>query len=130
MKKVANEKITDEMLLPVLKIDSEVSFLDINQININFLNQMAPFGPANMRPKLVARNITISGMPRIIGEKHVKFRACQNKIVISAIGWKLGEYYEMLISNKPLDIAFVIEENEYRGLREIQLNIKDIRYSN
>lgn len=130
MKQVANEKITDEMLKPVLEIDSEVSFLDINQVNIDYLNKMAPFGPANMRPKLVARNISISGMPRIIGEKHVKFRACQNKFVISAIGWKMGEHYEMLISNRPLDIAFVIEENEYRGLREIQLNIKDIRYSN
>jgi len=49
--------------------------------------------------------------------------------MISAIGWKLGKYYELLISNRPLDIAFVIEENEYRGLREIQLNIKDIKYS-
>jgi len=83
-----------------------------------------------MRPKLVARNVTISGIPRIIGEKHVKFRACQKKIVISAIGWKMGVHYELLISNRPLDIAFVIEENEYRGLREIQLNIKDIKYSN
>ena len=129
MKQVANEKITDEMLLPVLEIDSEVSFLDINQNNISWLNRMAPFGPGNMRPKLIARNITVSGMPRIIGENHVKFRACQNKIVISAIGWKMGVFYELLISNRPLDIAFVIEENEYRGLREIQLNIKEIRYS-
>ncbi|MBN2279368.1 MAG: single-stranded-DNA-specific exonuclease RecJ [Candidatus Marinimicrobia bacterium] len=130
MKEVANRKITDEMLLPVLDIDSEITFLDINHENIHYLNKMAPFGPANMRPKLVARNVTISGIPKIIGEKHLKFRVCQNKIVISAIGWKLGEFYEMLISNRPLDIAFVIEENEYRGLREIQLNIKDIKYSN
>ncbi|MFP4547107.1 MAG: single-stranded-DNA-specific exonuclease RecJ [Fidelibacterota bacterium] len=129
MKEVANAQITDEMLKPVLEIDSEVSFLDINQQNIYYLNKMAPFGPANMRPKLISRNVTISGIPRIIGEKHVKFRACQNKIVISAIGWKLGKYYELLISNRPLDIAFVIEENEYRGLREIQLNVKDIKYS-
>ena len=129
MKKFANEKITDEMLHPVLEIDSEVSFLNLNQANMNCLNKMAPFGPANMRPKFVAKGVTVSGMPKIIGNQHIRFRACQNKIVISAIGWKLGEYYEMLISNRPLDIAFVIEENEYRGLREIQLNIKDIRYS-
>ncbi len=129
MKKVANERITKEMLQPVLEIDSEVSFLDISQRNMQYLNKMAPFGPANMRPKLVAKNVTVSGIPKIIGEKHVKFRACQNKIVISAIGWKLGKYYELLISNRPLDIAFVVEENEYRGLREIQLNVKDIKYS-
>ena len=37
--------------------------------------------------------------------------------------------YEMLISNRPLDMAFVIEENEWNGIKEIQLNIKDIHYS-
>jgi hypothetical protein len=35
----------------------------------------------------------------------------------------------MLISNRPLDIAFVIDENEWNGYKEIQLNIKDIVYS-
>ena len=89
MKKFANEKITDEMLHPVLEIDSEVSFLNLNQANMNCLNKMAPFGPANMRPKFVAKGVTVSGMPKIIGNQHIRFRACQNKIVISAIGWKL-----------------------------------------
>jgi single-stranded-DNA-specific exonuclease len=68
-------------------------------------------------------------LPRIVGENHLKFKVSQNKMVIKAIGWKLGNFYDLLISNRPLDMAFVIEENEWNGKIDIQLNIKDIRYS-
>lgn len=129
LKKIASDQISDEMLNRVLSIEGEISFSDINQKTIDYLQKMAPFGPGNMRPIFVARNLKISGIPRIVGENHLKFKACQDRVVISAIGWKLSELYEMLISNRSLDMAFVIEENEWNGLKEIQLNIKDIHYS-
>jgi len=129
LKKIALRQISDDMLNQVLNIECEISFTDINQNAINLLRKMAPFGPGNMRPLFVARNIKISGIPRIVGENHLKFKAFQDKTVISAIGWKLGELYEMLISNRLLDMVFVIEENEWNGLKEIQLNVKDIHYS-
>ncbi len=126
---IAARNINDAMLTPRLEIDGEVSFEEINRQSITYLNKIAPYGPGNMRPLLVSRGIKISGMPRIVGENHLKFKAFQNNIVISAIGWRLAELYEMLISNRPLDIAYVVEENQYRGIREIQLNIKDIHYA-
>ncbi|MCK9484227.1 MAG: single-stranded-DNA-specific exonuclease RecJ [Candidatus Marinimicrobia bacterium] len=130
LKKIANEQINEQMLNLGLHIDSEIDFKDINQQTLSFLHKMAPYGPGNMRPVFFSRNVNISGMPRIIGENHLKFKAAQNRSVLSAIGWKMGCYYEMLISNRPLDLAFVIDENEWNGYKEIQLNIKDIVYSN
>ncbi len=129
LKKIALRQISDDMINHVLNIEREISFTDINQNTFNLLQKMAPFGPGNMRPLFVARNLKISGIPRIVGENHLKFKAIQDKTVISAIGWKLGELYEMLISNRLLDMVFVIEENEWNGLKEIQLNVKDIHYS-
>lgn len=130
LKKIANEQINEQMLNLGLHIDSKIDFKDINQQTLSFLHKMAPYGPGNMRPVFFSRNVNISGMPRIIGENHLKFKAAQNRSVLSAIGWKMGCYYEMLISNRPLDLAFVIDENEWNGYKEIQLNIKDIVYSN
>jgi len=130
LKKIANTQIDDQMLNPGLQIESEIDFDDINQQTLHYLRKMAPYGPGNMRPVFCTRNVNISGMPRIIGENHLKFKAAQNRAVLSSIGWKMGSYYEMLISNRPLDIAFVIDENEWNGYKEIQLNIKDIVYSN
>ncbi|MCK9244587.1 MAG: single-stranded-DNA-specific exonuclease RecJ, partial [Candidatus Marinimicrobia bacterium] len=108
LKKIANEQINEQMLNLGLHIDSEIDFKDINQQTLSFLHKMAPYGPGNMRPVFFSRNVNISGMPRIIGENHLKFKAAQNRSVLSAIGWKMGCYYEMLISNRPLDLAFVI----------------------
>lgn len=125
----ADHAITDDMLSPSLSVECEISFQDINQNLLSYLNKMAPFGPGNMRPVFTAKNLKISGLPRIVGENHLKFKACQNKIVISAIGWNLGNYYNMLISNRALNMAFVIEENRWNNIREIQLNIKDIHYA-
>jgi len=130
IKRIANKQISEEMLHPCLEIDCEIDFNEINQDILNHLKKMAPFGPGNMRPIFVARNLSIAGMPRIVGENHLKFKAAKDKKVVSAIGWKLGTMYEMLISNRPLDIAFVIEENEWNGIKEIQMNVKDIHYSN
>lgn len=130
LKKIAAEQIDDQMLNPGLQIESEIDFKDINVQTLTFLRKMAPYGPGNMRPVFCTRNVTISGMPRIIGENHLKFKAAQSRSVLSSIGWKMGSYYEMLISNRPLDLAFVIDENEWNGYKEIQLNVKDIVYSN
>ena len=129
IKKIADSRITASMLHPRLHIECEIKFNDINQNTINYLQKMAPFGPGNMRPLFVARNLMVSGLPRIVGENHLKFKVNQNNIVFSAIGWKLGTLYEMLISNRPLDMVFVIEENEWNDHTEIQLNVKDIHYS-
>ncbi|HMA61263.1 MAG TPA: single-stranded-DNA-specific exonuclease RecJ, partial [bacterium] len=126
---IADEQITDKMLTPTINIDSVIKFNEINQRTISVLKKLSPFGPSNMKPVFVAENVSVSGIPRIVGKNHLKFRAIQNKIVISAIGWKLANLYEMLISNRPLNIAFVIEENRYNGMKEIQLNIKDIKYA-
>ncbi len=128
-KMISNKKINEKMLLPQIMVDCEISFFDINSTLIKYLNKMAPYGPGNMRPLYISRKISISGMPRIVGGNHLKFKACQNRIAISAIGWNLGKYFEMLISNKPIDIVFVVEENCWNGLKEIQLNIKDLKYS-
>ncbi len=130
LKRISEKLITDEMLQPRMSIECEIEFTEISRNLINHLKKLAPFGPGNMRPVFVARHINITGMPRIVGENHLKFKASKDKTVISAIGWKLGTLYEMLISNRPLDLAFVIEENEWNGVKDIQLNIKDIHYSN
>lgn len=129
LKTVAREAITDEMLFPQLSVEWQIGFNEIGFELLDYLKKMGPFGPGNMRPIFVTRNVSAAGMPRIVGENHLKFKAQQDKIVISCIGWNLGTMYEMLISNRPLDLAFVIEENEWGGKTEIQLNIKDMHYT-
>lgn len=128
LKKIADLEIQNEALVPFIEIDSEISFAEINQELMEFLNRMAPYGPGNMRPLFIARGLSVSGQPRVINENHLIFKVSQGRTVISAVGWRMVEQFELLISGKPLNMAFVIEENSYNGLTEIQLNVKDIEY--
>jgi len=129
LKKIASAEISDDMLNPTQTIESEINCNQLDLETLNYLQKMAPYGPGNMRPVFLARRLSISGMPRFLGENNLKFRVAQGNTVFSAIGWKMGTFYEMLISNRLLDMIFVVEESEWNGFKEIQLNVKDIKYS-
>ena len=44
----------------------------------------------------------------------------------SAIGFGLGDKYDLISSGKPFKAAFTIEENHWNGITSLQLNIKDL----
>ena len=58
---------------------------------------------------------------------HLKFRAKKGETSYDAIGFNMGNHYEKLITGKPIDIAYVVEKNEWQGRTSIQLNIRDIK---
>ena len=120
--------ITEEQLSPEIEIDG---LLDLEQINDSFykiLKQFAPFGPLNMRPIFISKNVKLSGFPRIVGENHLKITITNNNdaIKFDAIGFKMAHYLED-IKDANFDIAYVIEENEWKGKKSIQLVLKDIK---
>ncbi len=129
LKRIAEAEIIDDMLNPCLAIEGEITFNQMNFEILKFLEKIAPYGPGNMRPVFAARKVSVEGIPKFIGENNIRFKVRQGQTSLNAIGWNLGNYYEMLISNRLLDLAFVIEENDYFGLKEIQLNVKDIHYA-
>jgi single-stranded-DNA-specific exonuclease len=49
-------------------------------------------------------------------------------VVIDAIGFNMPEYREKLAGNPYFDMAYTIEENNFRGRTSIQLHIKDIKF--
>jgi single-stranded-DNA-specific exonuclease len=44
------------------------------------------------------------------------------------IGFGLSEHIETINSGKPFDMCYSIEENVWRGKKNLQLNLKGIRY--
>ena len=96
---------------------------------MKFLNAMEPYGPGNMRPVFVSRNLSVDGIPKLIGrdQNTLKFSVRQNKTPFESIGFNMVEHYEKLIQNCPIDIAYVIGENEWNGQKSIQLELKDIK---
>lgn len=128
---VAAERMTAELRTPKLRIDAEVCFREIDAHLIRLLRMLAPFGPQNMRPVFVTRKVRVVGTPQIVGPPqagHLRFKAAQDSRVIDAIGFNLGHLAHRLSpAESNIELAYLIEENEWQGLVSTQLRIKDIR---
>ena len=124
------ENITEKMLVPEVEIDSE---LNLNQINAKFfriLKQFAPFGPGNMSPVFKAKNVIDTGFARIVGLNHLKLNLIHPSISglpFPAIAFQQGDHIEYIRKGLPFDTCYQVEENEWNGKVNLQLNIKDIK---
>lgn len=125
---IAEHDLTHEHLIPKLFIEAEIRLGEIEERFIKLIKMFAPFGPQNMRPVFMSRNLQIVGSPAVVGKNHLKFRVRQDDKVYDVIAFNMGErLYRLTPGEANLDMAYVIEENVFMGRRSIQLRAKDIR---
>lgn len=138
--KVVSSTILPEHLIPSLEIDLEIEFENIKQTNFDelpkfyrIIKQFAPFGPGNMNPVFVTRNLKDSGFARIIKDEHLKMLVFSEKnpqLKFPAIGFGMAKFFDIVSSGKSFDMAYSLEENLWNEKTALQLIIKDIKISN
>lgn len=119
--------ITPELLTPEIIIDAEVEFKDLKQPFYNIIHQMEPFGPENMRPLFVVKNVTDSGYSRVVKDQHIKFSLRQDNILFNGIGFGMAKKFNLLESKKPVDVVFTLDENDWNNEKHLQLRVIDLR---
>lgn len=127
-----NNTITEDQLIPRIFIDAELSFGEIDDAFFRGIHSFQPFGPENMSPIFVTRNVFDTGSGRMVGSsgEHLKLDLCQEASGIKslpAIAFSQADHFEYIRGGNPFDICYSIEMNEFRGNRNLQLNIRDIR---
>lgn len=127
-----NRTISDEQLVPRVFIDTELSFSEISDDFFKVMNQFQPFGPDNMSPIFMSRNVFDSGAGRMVGSsgEHLKLDLCQESTgtkTFPAIAFGQANHFEYIKAGNPFDICYSVEINEFRGKRTLQLNIRDIK---
>ena len=127
-----NSTITEEQLVPRIFIDTELSFSEINEDFFKTMSQFQPFGPENMSPVFVSRNVFDTGSGRMVGSsgEHLKLDLCQESTgqkSFSAIAFSQADHFEYIKGGNPFDICYSLEMNEFRGNRNLQLNVRDIK---
>lgn len=121
--------ITDDLLIPEIIIDAEISFTDISPSFFSILAQMEPFGPENMRPVFIARKVMDTGFSKIVKEQHIRFVLRQHNITLTGIGFNMADKFPILQQQEPMDIVFTIDENVWNGETNLQLKMIDLRIS-
>jgi len=128
--KYAKENISPECKIPSMEYDLDIKFNDISQKLLRIINQMAPFGPQNMRPVFATHNCKDMGRTRIVGndKTHLQLDISDSTGVrFSGIAYGLGYLLNEIKEANSFSVLYTIEENEFRGNKNLQLKIKDIR---
>ena len=123
------EQAHTEEIVPVVKIDKEISLKDITLENVKSLNLLEPFGEANKTPIFIYRNLKIDSIRALSEGKHLKLTLKDANTIINAIGFNMGKYSEEYQLGDKIDIIGVLEINSFNGVESVQINMKDLRRS-
>lgn len=130
-------KITKEILTQKIYIDAKLSSQDLVRDKKNnpfprlyrLVDQLAPFGPGNMRPVFMLENMLDAGNSRVVGETHLKLNVKQDggNITFDGIGFGLGHLASKVKEqSNSFAIAFSMEKNQYNGHTSFQLRVRDL----
>lgn len=128
--KEVQRTIHPDMLTPEITVDAEIDFADITPKLIRILKQFEPFGPQNMTPIFLTKNIKDTGYGKPMGQEdeHLKLFVKQNNSEgIAAIGFNLGNKIELTTHQKPFQAVYCIDENEWKDKLSLQLRLRDIK---
>lgn len=126
--KVVADTIDATLLTPEVVIDAELELSEITPKFFRIIQQMAPFGPQNMKPVFKTTTVRDNGYGRVVGEdkSHLKLSIIQGSDpkTYNAIGFGLGKKIRSIQND--FDIVFSLDQNEWNGISTIQLVLKDL----
>ncbi|MFV5698115.1 single-stranded-DNA-specific exonuclease RecJ [Flavobacterium sp. ZT3R17] len=128
--KEVEKTIHPDMLTPEISVDAEINFTDITPKLTRILKQFEPFGPQNMTPVFLTKNVKDTGYGKPMGQEdeHLKLFVKQNNSEgIAAIGFGLGKKLETTKNGQPFEMVYSIDENEWKGNVSLQLRLRDIK---
>jgi single-stranded-DNA-specific exonuclease len=131
---VVAERIAPEQLQPSWEINVEIDFSEITPKFYNIVQQMAPFGPANMEPLFLTRRVVDTGLSRAVGTDalHLKldvFQEGDRRHSMGGIAFNLGHFADRLKCGNAIDIVYNLAENTWNGKTNIELMVRDIKIS-
>lgn len=126
---VVQKTIKPEMLQQEVLIELEIALNEIEGKFYRILKQFEPFGPQNDSPIFLSTGVKAIGPAYIVGNNHIKMAVYQDDSPnFECIGFGLANHADHINSGKPFDICYAVDENNWRGKKNLQLNIKSIRY--
>jgi single-stranded-DNA-specific exonuclease len=127
--KLADRLLEVKKLTPVLPIDGEIPLNIVDMELAQTVESMEPFGEANPSPVFCSRGLQVVGYPRILGKDTLKFWVTDGTSSVSAVGFGMADYADMLRQGMPVDLAYELTIDDWNKAPEAQLKLKDIRIS-
>jgi single-stranded-DNA-specific exonuclease len=139
-KSIINDSVNGkELLVPEIKVDAEIDVNEVNQRFVKILSHFEPFGPGNMTPIFLTRDLQIVGDPKTYNGSTTVFKVRK----IGTNGTRFDNYTFDCVYYQPpdldalsrnilklgtkLDIIYSVEENHWNGNTKTQFRIRDLK---
>ena len=118
-----------EQIVPILKIDAQINLDELDREMVESLSELEPYGEENKMPLFAFKNLRIDSIRALSEGKHLKLTLKDNKNIVNAIGFNLGELVNYYKIGDKIDVVGNLEINTFNGASNVQINIKDIMKS-
>jgi single-stranded-DNA-specific exonuclease len=123
-RRTARELLSDEALQPVLRLDHELTFTDIDIDFLRWHETLQPFGNGNRQPLFLAREVAPVAPPRLLKEKHLVFRLRQGERHRRAVYFNATPDQ---LPPAPWDVAFRIGADEFESETLVAMYVEAVR---
>lgn len=123
----ARRVLTDEDLIPIVETDYHLPLRLASHEMIEEITRLEPFGPGNPQPVFEAHGALVVQAPRVLKEKHLKFRVQQASRWLDCIWWGAGNRANDIFPGDRVSLAFTMSENTFNNNTQVQLSLKDLK---
>jgi single-stranded-DNA-specific exonuclease len=127
LNKHARSVLTDEDLVPIIQTDYPLPLKFASHETVEEITRLEPFGPGNPQPVFEAHGAQVVTAPRVLKEKHLKFRVQQASRWLDCIWWGAGHRAADLFAGDRVSLAFTLSENTYNNNTQVQLTLRDLK---
>jgi single-stranded-DNA-specific exonuclease len=123
--------LTKEALSKRIKVDLEIPFGAVNKKLLGDLNNFEPTGMGNPTPSFITSKVNVLDA-RTVGfnGKHLKLKLEKQDYSFNAIAFGLGDHLLKLSPDKKCDIVYTPFLNIWKGYKNIELKVRDIKVDN
>jgi single-stranded-DNA-specific exonuclease len=123
----ASQRLTDEDFIPIVETDMMLPLRLASRETIEDITHLEPFGPGNPQPVFEAHGAQVVTAPRVMKEKHLKFRVQQNSRWLDCVWWGAVERASDIFPGDRVSLAFTLSENTYNNNTQVQLTVRDLK---
>ncbi len=116
-------------MIPTLQIDAEVSLSSLSLEVAQLIEGLEPYGEGNATPVFCSRQMIVKSPPMLMGKDTLKFWVTDGQCSISAVGFGMAKYADLIRPGAQVDIAYELTIDDWNKSPTVQLKLRDIRES-
>ncbi|HIE04648.1 MAG TPA: single-stranded-DNA-specific exonuclease RecJ [Candidatus Latescibacteria bacterium] len=125
----AREILTEEDLKPTLEVDCLLEPEEVNLDTVKILNALKPFGHGYPHPVFAMLGCRVVDTRRIGNGRHLSLHLEKGGYLMEAVGWGFEELGWTPGRGNLVDVAFGLEEHNWRGREAVRLVLEDVKAS-